>query len=161
MELESDALSCESRIYDETIRRARSDGPMDTKRLESTEGEHLQTMDILSDFYHDKRQVFSANLPNSGAVDNLPKDAILELPAVSTQEGMIPLPVGELPVPITAVLLRRLAAVEAAVEAALTGNRKVMAEALILDGGVSDYSTAQELTEALIKAQAVHLPQFA
>ena len=46
-------------------------------------------------------------------------------------------------------------------EAALTGNRKTMAEALILDGSVSDYATAVKLTDALLKAQAEHLPQFA
>ncbi len=28
------------------------------------------------------------------------------------------------------------------------------------DGGVSDYATAEKLTEALLKAQAEHLPQF-
>jgi alpha-galactosidase/6-phospho-beta-glucosidase family protein len=51
--------------------------------------------------------------------------------------------------------------VEATVDAALTGNRKTMTEALILDGGVYDYATAEKLTEALLKAQAEHLPQFA
>jgi len=33
-------------------------------------------------------------------------------------------------------------------------------EALILDGGVTDYPTAVKLTEALLEAQAEHLPQF-
>jgi hypothetical protein len=47
------------------------------------------------------------------------------------------------------------------VEAAVTGSRKIYTEALILDGGVSDYPTATKLTDALIKAQLVHLPQFA
>jgi alpha-galactosidase/6-phospho-beta-glucosidase family protein len=50
--------------------------------------------------------------------------------------------------------------VEATVEAAFTGNRKTMTEALVLDGGVEDYATAEKLTEALLKAQAEHLPQF-
>jgi alpha-galactosidase len=149
------------KIYDETIRLARESGPVDAKLLESTGGEHMQTMDILSNFYYDRRQVYSANLPNRGTVSNLPKDAILEVPAVTTQEGMAPLPIGEIPVPIAAVLLRRLGAVEAAVEAALTENRKTMVEAMILDGGVSDYRTAEKLTEALLKAQAQYLPQFA
>jgi len=44
--------------------------------------------------------------------------------------------------------------------AALTGNRKLFVEALILDGGVSDYDTAAKLAEALLKAHAPHLPQF-
>ena len=83
------------------------------------------------------------------------------IPAVATQEGMVAPPLGDIPIPIASVLLRRIAAVEATVEAALTGNRKLMAEAMILDGGVSDYATAEKLTDALLKAQAEHLPQFA
>ena len=35
-----------------------------------------------------------------------------------------------------------------------------MVQAMILDGGVSDYATAEKLTAALLKAQAEHLPQF-
>lgn len=121
----------------------------------------MQTMDILSNFYYDRREEYAVNVPNRGAVSCLPYDCILEIPAVTTQEGMATLPVGEISASMTAVLLRRIAVVEAAVEAALTGNRKVMVEALILDGGVSDYSAAETLAEALLKAQAEHLPQFA
>ena len=62
--------------------------------------------------------------------------------------------------PIASVLLRRLGAVEATVDAAVAGNRKTTTEALILDGGVSDYATAEKLNEARLKAQAEHLPQF-
>jgi alpha-galactosidase/6-phospho-beta-glucosidase family protein len=57
-------------------------------------------------------------------------------------------------------LLRRMVAVEAAVQAALTGDRKLMAEALVLDGGVDDYGVAERLTEHLLRAQAAYLPQF-
>jgi len=74
---------------------------------------------------------------------------------------MAPLPVGEIPANLAAVLLRRIAVVEAAVEAALTGSRKLMVEAVVMDGAVKDYSTAEKLTDAMLKAQAEHLPQFA
>jgi alpha-galactosidase len=149
------------RIYDETISLAKVPGPVDPKRLEATEGEHMQTMDILSNFYYDRRQEYAVNVPNRGAVSNLPPDAIVEIPAVTTQEGMAPLPVGEIPGGLAAVLLHRISVVEAAVEAALTGNRKMMVEAMLLDGAVGDYVTAEKLTDALLKAQAEHLPQFA
>jgi alpha-galactosidase len=112
-------------------------------------------------FFYDRRRWYAANVPNDGIVTNLPPDAILEVPAVATQDGMVAPHIGEIPVPIASVLLRRLGAVEATVDAALTGNRKTMTEALILDGGVYDYATAEKLTEALLKAQAEHLPQFA
>lgn len=148
------------KIYDDILSLARQPGAMDPERIRSTGGEHMQTMAILESFWHDRRRWYAANLPNHGIVSNLPKDAVIEVPALATAEGMVAPPLGELPADITAVLLRRLAAVEATVEAALTGNRKLFVEALILDGGVSDYDTAAKLAEALLKAHAPHLPQF-
>jgi alpha-galactosidase len=148
------------RIYEETLNMAKHPGPIDKEKLLSTGGEHEQALAILDSFFYDRRKWYSANVPNDGIVTNLPPDVVLEVPAVATQEGMVAPTLGEVPVPIASVLLRRIAAVEATVEAALTGDRKLMAEALILDGGVSDYATAEKLTEALLKAQAEHLPQF-
>jgi len=46
------------------------------------------------------------------------------------------------------------------VEAAVTGERKLMTEALILDASVPDYRTAERLTEDLLRTQAPYLPQF-
>jgi len=149
------------KIYDDTISLAKGDGPIDDERLKKTGGEHTQALDILDSLRHDGRRWFSANLPNRGTVRNLPPPSVLELPAIATEEGMVFPPWGEAPAGITAILLRRLAAVEAIVEAAVTGNRKLYTQALVLDGGVADHATAVKLTDALIKAQAPHLPQFA
>ncbi len=148
------------RIYDETIALSKIAGPIPRERIEATGGEHEQMLEILDSFRHDKRGWFAVNLPNEGTVSNLPKDSILEVPAVATAEGMKAPPIGEIPAPMAAILLRRLAAVEAIVEAAMTGNRKLFAQALILDGGVSRWSAAQQLTEDLIAAQKQHLPRF-
>jgi alpha-galactosidase len=60
-------------------------------------------VDILDSFYHDRRRLYSANIPNNGAVSNLPNYAILELPAIAGQEGMVPIPMGEVPLPITSI----------------------------------------------------------
>ena len=148
------------KIYDSTLSLSKGDGPIPREQLGATAGEHMQLMDILESLQHDRRQWYSVNLPNRSAVSNLPCDSILEVPAAAGVDGFIPLPIGEIPPPITAILLRRLAAVEATVEAALTGNRKLLAEALVLDGGVTDHSVAERLTEDLLRAHANHLPQF-
>ena len=100
------------------------------------------------------------NLPNGSVVPNLPKDAILELPAAAGLDGFAAMPIGELSPPITAILLLRLAAVEATVEAALTGNRKLLAEALVPDGGVSGIGAAGSLAGDLLRAAADDQPQF-
>jgi alpha-galactosidase len=147
------------RIYETTF-NLEGEGPVDPQHLNAVEGEHTQLMQILDSLQHDRRRWYSVNLPNCGAVSNLPDNAILELPGVATADGFVAPPIGELPAPITAVLLRRLAAVEATAEAALTGNRKLVAEAIILDGSVADYAMARKLGEELLRAHAAHLPQF-
>jgi alpha-galactosidase/6-phospho-beta-glucosidase family protein len=97
------------------------------------------------------------NGPNRVAVPDLPRDAIVEIPAMTTQEGMAPIPVGEIPANLAAVLLRRIAVVEAAAETALSGSRKMMVEAMIMDGAVKGGSTAEKLTDAMLRARAEHL----
>lgn len=148
------------KIYDDTISLSKQEGPIPEEIIKSTGGEHMQTIEIFYNFWEDRRGLYSVNLPNNGCVSNLPKDSILEVPALATRTGMVAPPIGELPANLTSVLMRRLAAVEATVEAAVTGNRKMFAEALILDGGVSDYETAVKLADAMIEAQRIHLPQF-
>ena len=145
-------------VYDRTIALGKETGPL---KIDRKGGEHEEALEIFDSIRHDRRRWYSANVPNNGAVPNLPKDAVLELPCVATAEGLLPVPQPELSPAITAVILRRLAAIEAIVEAAVTGNRKLFTQALILDGGVADYATAAKLTEALIAAQKEHLPQFA
>jgi len=135
-------------------------GPGRPGTTRTTAGEHMQLMEILDSIQHDRRRWYSVNLPNSSAVSNLPKDAILELPAVASADGWLPLTLGKLSPRLVAILLRRLAAVEATVEAAVTGERKLMTEALILDASVPDYRTTERLTEDLLRTQAPYLPQF-
>jgi len=155
------------KIYQETIELAKGSGPIDKETLAmqmaggTSGGEHVQCLDILDSIRRDRRRWYSVNVPNDGTVSNLPDDAILEVPGVATAQGLVPPSIGELPAGITAILLRRLAAVEATVEAAVSGNRKLLVEAMILDGGVSDYQLAARLTEDLLEAQKQHLPQFA
>ena len=159
-----DAYSFEStiargdQIYERTISLAKETGPIPA--AQRTSGEHEQMLELLDSIRGDHRRWYAVNVPNNGAVPALPRDAVLEIPGLATAHGIQVPPVGDIPAPIAAVLLRRLAAVEAIVEAAVTGNRKLMTEALILDGGVSDYAAAVKLTDALIQAQAEHLPQF-
>ena len=124
------------------------------------EGEPSQLIEILENIEQDRRVWYSVNVPNHGSVTNLPDEAVLELPAVTTSEGFWVPRFGEMPTSLVALLLRRLAAVEATVEAATTGDRLLAVEAMILDGGVSDYDVAVRLTNELIEAQKQYLPQF-
>ena len=104
--------------------------------------------------------MFSCNVINNGAVPGLPDDAALEIPGVATARGIRPISVPDLGAPLTGDPRARLASVYLAVEAAMTGDRDLVVEAMLADGAVTDPDAAASLTDALIAAQLQHLPRF-
>jgi alpha-galactosidase len=142
---------------------AQADGtvPLDESIFDRSSGEQEQLIAILRSIVRDSRQMFSCNVLNNGAVPGLPDDAALELPGVATARGIRSVSVPDLGVPITAILNRRLSSVYLAIEAAMTGDRDLAVEAVIADGAVTDPDAAARLTDALLAAQAQHLPRFA
>ena len=123
-------------------------------------GEHEQLLDILRAIEGDERRIFSVNLPNRGAVRNLPDDAVLELPAAATATGLRPLQIDDFPEPLAAIVTRKLSAVRLTVEAALNGNRGLFVEALLADGAVADRAVAEEMAAELLEAHRQYLPNF-
>ena len=49
---------------------------------------------------------------------------------------------------------------EMVVDAALTGDRKLALEALLLDPLITEYSTAEKMLDELLRASKQYLPQF-
>ena len=162
-----DAFSVEEIIawgddrYAAMRRQALGEEPLDTAIFERTAGEHEQLMYILRSMARDERKIFSVNVPNNGAVPNLPHDAVLELPAAATGTGLRPLQILDFPDTLAAIVTRKLAATRLTVEAALTGDRRLFVEALLTDGSVTDRTVAEQLTDELLTAQRQYLPQFA
>jgi alpha-galactosidase len=105
--------------------------------------------------------MFSVNLRNAGAVPGLPADAAVEIPGVATARGLRPVQVPDLSPALVAILAQRLVPVTLAIEAALGGDRRLVVEAIIADGAVTRPGEARALADALLKAQAQHLPAFA
>jgi alpha-galactosidase len=148
-------------IYARMRAQALGEVPLDTRVFERAEGEHAQMLDILNAINADSRAMFAANLPNRGAIPQLPADAILEMSCVATGRGLMPVQVPNFPDILAAPLARKIAAHEVTVEAALTGSRKLFVEALLADGSVSEPATAGKLADELLAAHKQYLPQFA
>lgn len=161
-----DAFSFEDTIkhgdetYAEMVEQALGQRPLRKDLFHRAEGEHEQLLEILISLYGDKRKVFSVNLPNEGAVPNLPQEAVLEMPAVATGRGFCQLHINDFPDVLAAKITRHLAAIEVTVDAALSGNRKLLVEALLADGSVTDRHVAGKLADELLQAHAPYLPQF-
>lgn len=124
------------------------------------QGEHEQLVEMIRSLLYDERKTFSVNIPNEGAVQGLPDDAVLEIPGVATATGFCPMHVHGFSDELRAIIARRLAPVEITVKAALIGDRKMWAEAMLLDGAVSDPKVADQLVEDFIHEFGAYLPQY-
>lgn len=156
-----DTIAYGDRIYGEMRAQALSEKPLDERIFARAVGEHSQLIDIIAALEADRREVYYANLPNRGAIPNLPAEAVLEMTCVATGRGLQPLQVLDYPPVLAALMQRKLAGIALTVDAALTGNRRLFVEALLADGAVTEPATAEKLADDLLRAQAHYLPQFA
>jgi alpha-galactosidase len=103
----------------------------------------------------------AVNLPNAGAIANLPPDAVVEVPAVVGARGVTGLSVGPLPSAIAAVLTARAEQQELTVQAALRGDRALAVQALALDPLVPSPAVARMILDDAVRAHGRTLGAFA
>jgi len=102
------------------------------------------------------------NLPNRGQVTNLPDDVVVEAMGTIDADGVRARDVVEVPT-ILGEYLRRVAySQELTVDAALTGDRRTVFEAMLADpmAGRLPYEEVATMTEEMLDATAPWLPQF-
>lgn len=125
--------------------------------------ERVQVVEIIEALLGDREEVHVVNVPNRGAIDNLPDQAVVEVSAVVSRQGIRPIHVGPMPEGIAAFLRLHIAVQELTVKAALSGDRRLALQAFELDpfnaATLSLEQTSQMLDE-MLSAQAAHLPQF-
>jgi alpha-galactosidase len=166
LKLGIDAFSVEEIIawgetrYQNMRAQALGQKALDTTIFNRTAGEHEQLIAILRSMTFDQRKIFSANLPNNGAVPNLPDDAVLEMPVVATATGLRPIQLPDFPGTLAAIINRKLSSARLTVEAALQGDRRLFVEALLADGAVREHQLASNLAETLLEAHRESLPNF-
>ncbi|HSO96683.1 MAG TPA: hypothetical protein VLV81_11645 [Acidimicrobiia bacterium] len=106
---------------------------------------------------------FPLNIPNHGQVADVTDDAVVESMCVVDGSGVRGRDVVHVP-PVLADTLRRVStAQELTVDAALTGDRERVFEAMLVDplAGRLDYDAVQAMTDEMLVATKRWLPQFA
>ena len=106
------------------------------------------------------RQVRILNLPNQGAVPNLPDYAVLEVEGVTDSQGARPIHAGEAPLSLMGLLQKRIAWQELVVEAAVKGDRNLALQALLLDEMAILPEQSEAMLDELLGASKSLLPQF-
>ena len=127
------------------LRAADSEGALEVIESVAGSGEH----------YH-----LAVNLPNRGAILNLPAGAIVETPGVMSSAGVHSVSIGSLPEPIAELCRRELAVVRLCVDAAVHGDRQAALQCLALDPIVPDLDMAQHILDDYLETYREHLPQF-
>ena len=103
------------------------------------------------------------NIPNQGQVQSLPDDVVVECMVVAGAEGVRPRDSASVPSHLGDHLRRVVSAQEHTVEAALTGDRRTVLEAMLADpvAGALPFEHVLAMTDELLAATAPWLPQFA
>lgn len=153
-------IESEDQIYIQMQKMAENRLPLDRKIFHRRSGEHEQLVEIIDSIEHNRRQIYSVNLPNMGLVDNLPSYAVLEFLAVATGRGFLPLKIANFPDELAAIVNKHVSKIELTVEAALKGERRLFVEALLSDGSVRDRTIAGKLADEFLEAHKKYLPQF-
>jgi len=139
---------------------ARGEEPLPEGMFDRAAGEHEALIDIVGSMFHDAQKLFPMNVPNR-TIPGIPPEFVVEVPVAATAAGCVPIALPPLPSGVLATVTEALYGVELAVEAALTGDQKLLVQALQYDRHVITRLAAEALADALLKAHAQHLPQFA
>ena len=100
------------------------------------------------------------NIPNNGLIDNLPNEAIVELPARVVKGGVEGIQIGPLPMAVREILSRRVTQQEIQIDAALSGNRDLALRGLLFDDQITSLEVADQILDASLKANEKYLPRF-
>ena len=118
---------------------------------------------VIQCFELDQAGWFPLNVPNHGQVADLPDDVTVESMCIADGKGIRGRDEVRLPSVMAETLHRVSASQELTVEAAVTGNRDKVVEAMLLDplAGRIDYDQVAEMTDEMLAATTAWLPQFA
>ena len=127
------------------------------------EDEGIEVVDVIQAIAENRNQLFIVNTKNEGAIENMPKDAIVEVQAVVGGHGILPVRTGAVPEALAAHLRLHFSVQALTLEAALTGDWRVAMQAFLHDPLVMarlDLDQTRALFADMMEANREFLPQF-
>jgi 6-phospho-beta-glucosidase len=115
-------------------------------------------VDLLASLTGNRRDVQVVNTGNSGTLPFLPADAVIEVPAVISDGGAVPVPVEPVDPLLRGLIAHVYAYEELALEAAIRGGRDRVYDALLAHPLVGQADQAECLTGRLLAENAQYLP---
>jgi alpha-galactosidase len=105
--------------------------------------------------------MMAVNIPNRGCLPGLPDWAIVEVPAIVNRTGVRGVSVPALPRAVTEICRREVELASVVIDAAVSGDRDLALQALLLDPMMNDIDRARAVLDDFIVSFAEWLPQFA
>jgi alpha-galactosidase len=105
-----------------------------------------------------RRELEAVNVPNRGAIPNLPDDMVVEVPAVGDAEGLHPCRMDPLPEAAAAMLRLQGSIHQLLVEAFAERSKAKLLQAILLDPTVNSYRQAVQMMEEMLALQRGILP---
>ncbi|MFX0187851.1 MAG: hypothetical protein ACFE8A_08955 [Candidatus Hodarchaeota archaeon] len=99
----------------------------------------------------------SVNLPNDDVFTNLPRDLVVECPAIINKDGLHAEKLGDYPKGLAALLRTQASVQDLVVEAILTKSKDVALQALLADPVVDSASQAEIILEEMLHLEADYL----
>ena len=106
---------------------------------------------------------FNGNVPNTGLITSLPEGACVEVPVFVDKGGFHPVHVGALPPQLAALVHTSSLIEEMAIEAALTGNPRLVMQACLHDpltAAVLSLAEIRTMVQEMLRQNRDYLPQF-
>lgn len=118
------------------------------------------TASLIADIALGRRNLHICNIPNRGAVSNLPEDALLEVEAVTDSAGVRSLHAGKAPPVLEAILRKRTSWHKLVVEAAVKRDKGLALQAMQIDECAIPPDRSEKLLDELIKHNRIYSPGF-
>jgi 6-phospho-beta-glucosidase len=141
-------------------RLARTSKHLQSSRRRGGGGHGDLAVRVIAAIENNLGEIFDVNVPNRGAVSNLPQEAILEVAATVDRRGPHPFAVGALPKALLGYQYSLVLAQELAVDAAFSGSRNDLLKAILAHPLIHTVDAAEKAMDELLALQVDWLPQF-
>lgn len=149
------------RVFDGLEQRfAKVSKDLTTPRRKGGGGHGDLAVRIMNAIINDAGEIFAVNVPNRGAISNLPEEAIVDITAMVDRTGAHPFAMGPLPKEILGYQYALVLAQELAVGAALSGSRSDLLKAIVAHPLINSLEAAEKAMDELLHLQRDWLPQF-
>ncbi|MBE2268760.1 MAG: glycoside hydrolase, partial [Anaerolinea sp.] len=116
-------------------------------------------IDAMDAIYNDRKEILPVNVPNRGAIPDLPDDRVVEVRGYVDKNGVVPLADGRLPEPVRGLVSALSEYQYLTAQAAWCGRRKDGIRALASNPLVVSLDKAEALYDEMAAAHRAYLPE--